>query len=151
MEGRHGEVGRSKGRSGMGRIEHAIWLNVKTWALLCLGEARAHVRQVFRCERIWRTFADGKAKYGFGRCTQRRRDEMGQGRLEPGPARSQKAAGAYRKGCAPWPHDRRYAVGVPNKGILLECLSRNDGKLSRTVLRGTGGRKAPWSTRYGRQ
>ena len=29
-------------------------------------------------------------------------------------------------------------------------LEPYDGKLSRTVLRGTGGRKAPWSTRSGR-
>ncbi len=30
MEGRHGEVGRSKGRLVMRRIEHETWLNAKT-------------------------------------------------------------------------------------------------------------------------
>jgi len=84
------EVGRSKRRSVIERIEPATWLNAKVESDHDLGETRARVRQVFRCERIWRTFADGKAKDGFGRCTQRRRDEMDQGRLEPGPTRSQK-------------------------------------------------------------
>jgi hypothetical protein len=30
------------------------------------GETRAHVQRVFHCERVWRTFKDGKAKDGFG-------------------------------------------------------------------------------------
>ena len=34
------------------------------------------------------------------------------------------------------------------QGYLSGMLEPYDGKLSRTVLRGTGGRKAPWSTRY---
>src|SRR3972149_12336595 len=40
----------------------------------------------------------------------------------PSSTRSQKAAGAYRKGCGAlttWP---RYAAGVPNRGTFLECL-----------------------------
>ena len=40
-----------------------------------------------------------------------------------------------------------YAAGVPHRGNLSGMLEPYDGKLSRTVLRGTGGRKAPWSTR----
>ena len=70
MEGRHRAVGRSKGRLVTRRIEHETWLNAKTGGAHCSGEARAHVRQVFHCERIWRTFVDGKAKDGFGRCAQ---------------------------------------------------------------------------------
>ena len=119
MEGRHGEVGRSKGRSVMGRIEHAIWLNVKTGALLCLGEARAHVRQVFRCERVWRTFQDGKAKDGLGWCTRRRRDKMAQDRLGRGPSRSQKASDAYRTGCAGGPVDQGAYLARPAHPLVL--------------------------------
>jgi hypothetical protein len=134
MEGRQGEVGRSKRRSEIERIEPATWLNAKVESDHDLGETRAHVRQVFHCERIWRTFADGKAKDGFGRCTQRRRDEMGQGRLEPGPTRSQKAAGAYRKGCELTEVRSRGA----QQGHPFGMLEPYDGKLSRTVLRGPG-------------
>jgi len=57
MEGRQGEVGRSKRRSEIERIEPATWLNAKVESAHDLGETRAHVRQVFRCERIWRTLA----------------------------------------------------------------------------------------------
>jgi hypothetical protein len=85
MEGGHGEVGKSERRPVIGRIEPATGLNVKTEALPGRGEARAHVRQVFRCERVWRTFEDGKAKDGFGWCTRRRCGDMAQDRLEPGP------------------------------------------------------------------
>jgi hypothetical protein len=64
MEWRVEEVGKSKGRSVMGRIEHEIWLNAKTRCVYAKGEARADVQQVSHCERIWRTFEDGKAKDG---------------------------------------------------------------------------------------
>jgi len=143
MEGWQEEVGRSKGRSVIGRIEHGTWLNAKIGSNHNPDETRAHVRQVFRCERIWRTFADGKAKDGFGRCTQRRCDEMGAGPTGPTSTRSQKAAGAYRKGCDTEVRSRGAQQGHPSG-----MLEPYDGKLSRTVLRGTGGRKAPWSTRY---
>ena len=46
-----------------------------------------------------------------------------------------------------WPYNRGETTGAPPKGVLLGMLEPYDGKLSRTVLRGTRGRKAPWSTR----
>jgi len=35
------------------------------------GKMRAYIRQVFRCERVWRTFEDGEATDGFGWRTRR--------------------------------------------------------------------------------
>src|SRR3990172_3620413 len=122
MEGWQEEVGRSKGRSVIGRIEHGTWLNAKIGSNHNPDETRAHVRQVFRCERIWRTFADGKAKDGFGRCTQRRCDEMGAGRTAQPRREVRRLQVRIAKTVTP-----RYAVGGPNKGILLECLSRMMG------------------------
>ena len=52
----------------MGQIGHERWLNAKISAF-GVGEQCAHVRQVFCCERIWRTFGDGKANDGLGWCT----------------------------------------------------------------------------------
>jgi hypothetical protein len=62
----------------MGRIEPETWLNVKPKAFPGCGEGRAHVRRVFRGEKVGRTFEDGNAKDGFGWCTQRRRGKMAQ-------------------------------------------------------------------------
>jgi hypothetical protein len=50
MEGREKEVGRSKGHSVMGWIEHETWLDVKADGNRC-GELRADVQQVSHCER----------------------------------------------------------------------------------------------------
>ncbi len=100
--------------------------------LHCSGEARAHVRQVFRCERIWRTFEDEKAKDGFGRCTQRRK--------------RQKAADAYRKGRTS--RIEVYFGRDAPPGCPFGMLEPYDRKLSRTVLRGAGGREAPRPTRF---
>ena len=79
--------------------ENGVYLTTRKSEASCPGEERAHVRQVFRCERMWRIFVDGKAKDGSGRCTQRRRRGMVAGRLDQSPWRSQKTADAYRKGC----------------------------------------------------
>ncbi len=45
-----------------------------------------------------------------------------------------------REGAA---HGKRQTTGYPEREITLEVLEPYDGKLSRTVLRGERGRKAP--------
>ena len=61
---------------------------------------RADVQLVSHCERIWRTFEDGKAKDGHQCwCTRRFGQKVEFHRLELRQAAGQKAADAYRKGC----------------------------------------------------
>ncbi len=74
---------------------------------LSSGEQRAHVRQVFHCERIWRTFVFGKAIDGFGRCTQRRKSEGCR--------------------CVSQRLCNRATAGALHKSVPLECSSRMTG------------------------
>ena len=77
-----------------------------------LGEMRADVRLVFRRERVWSTFEDGKAKYGSGWCIHR----FSVKRLQTSIAK----------------------VVIPpefSTGGFFGMLEPCEGKLSRTVLR----------------
>ena len=64
MERRVREVGRSECFRESRKIEHETWLNAKTGKPHAPVKERADVQLVSHCERIWRTFEDGKANDG---------------------------------------------------------------------------------------
>ena len=64
------------GKLVMRRIEHETWLNGKS-GLVESREVRAHVRAVFRRERIWGIFEEEKANDGrTDWCTHQRHDRV---------------------------------------------------------------------------
>ena len=97
--------------------------------LSAMAETTAHFQRVFHCERVWRTFEDGKANDGASRCAHRRFQKLEVHSLADRLCIRPKTADAYRKGC-----NSRAAP----QGSALEMLEPYDGKLSRTVLRGEG-------------
>ena len=64
MERRVREVGRSECFRESRKIEHETWLNAKIGKPQAPVKERADVQLVSHCERIWRTFEDGKANDG---------------------------------------------------------------------------------------